>query len=72
MSTVRVSVFDGRGHRLAGVRVRLAGAGVRAVARRTRSTGKVTFKVRPKRRGKLLVSATKSGFQAAYGTLKVR
>jgi hypothetical protein len=72
MSTVRVSVFDGRGHRLAGVRVRLTGAGVRAVARRTRSTGKVTFKVRPKRRGKLLVSATKSGFQAAYGTLKVR
>ncbi len=72
MSTVRVSVFDGRGRRLAGVRVRLAGAGGRAVARRTSAAGTATFKVRPRKRGKLLVSATKSGFQPAYRTLRVR
>jgi hypothetical protein len=72
VSTVRVTVFDGRGGRLGGARVRLTGAGIRAVAKRSNARGAVTFKVRPKKRGKLLVSATKSGFQAAYGSLKVR
>ena len=72
LSTVVVSVYDGRGHRLSGVRVRLSGSGVRPVARRSNAKGKVTFKVRPRKRGKLLVSATRSGFQPAYGSLKVR
>ena len=71
-SSVRVTVFDGRGRRLARVRVRLTGAGIRAVAKRTNATGMVKFTVRPRKRGKLLVSATKSGFQPAYGTLRVR
>jgi hypothetical protein len=71
-SSVRVSVFDGASRRLAGVRVRLTGAGIKAVAKRTNARGQVSFKVRPKKRGKLLVSATKSGFQPAYGSLKVR
>ena len=35
------------------------------------AAGSVTFKVKPKKRGKLLVSATKAGYQAAYGALKV-
>jgi hypothetical protein len=72
LSTVVVSVYDGKGHRLSGVRVRLSGSGVRPVARRSNAKGKVTFKVRPRKRGKLLVSATRSGFQPAYGSLKVR
>jgi hypothetical protein len=72
MSSVRVSVMNAQGKRLAGAKVKLTGVGIRAVVRKTNKLGMVTFKVRPKKKGKLLVSATKSGFQAAYGSLKVR
>ena len=71
-SSVTVTVVDGRGRRLAGVRVRITGAGMRAVAKRTGRLGQASFKVRPKKRGKLVLSATKAGFQPAYGSLKVR
>jgi hypothetical protein len=72
MGTVRVSVMSADGKRLSGAKVKLTGVGVRAVVRKTNKLGQVTFKVRPKRKGKLLVSATKPGFQPAYGSLKVR
>jgi len=65
-------VVDGRGKRIMGVRVRLTGTGIRAVAKRTNALGKVTFKVRPRKRGKLVVSATKAGFQPAYASVRVR
>ena len=48
------------------------GVGIRAVTKKTNKLGQVVFKVRPKKKGKLYVTATKTGFQAAYGTLKVR
>ena len=54
------------------MRVRLTGAGIRAVAKTTNAVGQVTFKVKPRKKGKLAVSATKSGFQPAYGSVKVR
>src|SRR4029453_13741239 len=72
LSTVVVSVYDGKGHRLSGVRVRLSGSGVRLVARRSNAKGKVTFKVRPRKRGKLLFSATKAGYPPASRALTVR
>jgi hypothetical protein len=52
--------------------VRVSGLGVRPVAKRTNKYGKALFRVVPRRRGKLLVSATKTGFQPIYGSLKVR
>jgi hypothetical protein len=72
MSTVRVSVMNAQGKRLGGAKVKLTGVGVRAVVKKTNKLGQVVFKVRPKKKGKLLVSATMSGFQAAYGSLRVR
>jgi hypothetical protein len=73
MSSVRVTVLDGsKNKKLKGVRVRLTGAGIRAVAKKTNAKGQVTFKVKPRKKGKLAVSATKSGFQPAYGSVKVR
>ena len=72
MSSVRVSVVDGRGKRLMGARVRLTGKGIRAVAKRTNARGQATFKVKPRKRGRLVVSATKSGFQPAYTSVRVR
>jgi hypothetical protein len=72
--TGRVSarVVDGRGRPLAGALVRVTGAGLKRLAKRTNVTGQVTFKLRPKKRGKLVFSASKAGFQPAYGSLKVR
>jgi hypothetical protein len=69
---VTARVVDGKGHPLAGVRVRVTGAGAKTVSKRTTATGRVTFKLRPKKRGKLVFSASKSGYQPAYGALKVR
>jgi len=71
-STVRVTVMDAQGKRLPAAKVRLTGAGIRAVMRKTNKRGQVIFKVKPKKKGKLFVTATKAGFQAAYGALKVR
>jgi hypothetical protein len=72
MSSLRVSVVDGRGKRLMGARVRLTGRGIRAVAKRTNARGQATFKVKPRKRGRLIISATKSGFQPAYASVRVR
>ncbi len=71
-TTLRATVKNGQGRRLSGVRVRVSGVGIRAVVKRTNSVGQVSFKVRPRKRGKLLFSATKAGFQPAYGSVRVR
>jgi hypothetical protein len=72
MGSVRVTVSSAQGKKLAGAKVKLTGLGVRAVVKQTNKLGQVTFKVRPKKKGKLLVSATKAGYQPAYGSLRVR
>jgi len=71
-SSLRVSVSDGRGKRIIGARVRLTGKGIKAVAKRTNSRGQVTFKLRPRKRGKIVVSVTKAGYQSAYTSVRVR
>ena len=70
--TVSARVLDGRGRPLAGALVRVTGAGLKRFSKRTNVTGQVTFKVRPRKRGKLVFSASKAGFQPAYGSLRVR
>ena len=72
MSTVRVTVMNAQGQRLSAARVRLTGVGIRPVTKNTNRLGQVVFKVKPRKKGKLFVSATKAGFQAGYGALKVR
>ncbi|MDQ2910537.1 MAG: hypothetical protein M3R26_05000 [Actinomycetota bacterium] len=72
MGSVKARVVDANGRRLSGVLVRVTGAGIRPVAKRTNAVGQVSFKLRPKKRGKLVFSGSKAGFQPAYGALKVR
>jgi hypothetical protein len=69
---VTVSVTDGRGKRLARVLVRISGKGISAHSKRTNKQGRVTFTLRPRKRGKLLVTATKPGYQSGYGSASVR
>jgi hypothetical protein len=71
-SRLSVTVRATNGGFLGGVLVRLSGRGVKTVSKRTNAVGKVVFKVRPKRKGKLTLRATKAGYQPAYATVKVR
>jgi hypothetical protein len=71
-SRVTARVLNGQGRPVAGVRVRVRGVGVRSVARRTNTKGQVVFTLKPRRRGKLVFSATKAGYQPAYRSLSVR
>jgi hypothetical protein len=66
------SAATATGQPLRGVRVRLTGAGISPRSRRTHSTGHVTFKVRPRRNGKLIFTATKRGFQTEYAVVAVQ
>jgi len=69
---VTARVLNGEGRPVAGVRVSVRGVGVRAVAKRTNSKGQVVFTLKPRKRGKLVFSATKSGYQPAYRSMQVR
>jgi hypothetical protein len=69
--TINVRVVDGTGRLMKGVLVKVTGTGVKT-SRRTNAVGRITFKLKPKKRGKLVFSATKSGYQPAYRALTVR
>jgi hypothetical protein len=68
--SVRVEKYGGGW--LAGVRVRVTGPGMKARARTTSAVGKVTFMLRPKRRGRMIFRATKAGYQPASVVVRVR
>jgi hypothetical protein len=71
-SKLTVRVFNATGTRLSGVLVKVTGPGMKRTSHRTNKFGQVTFKLKPRKRGKLLFSATKTGFQPAYASLKIR
>jgi hypothetical protein len=70
-TTVTLRVSTTSGSWLAGVLVRVAGPKMKASKKRTNAVGKVVFKVRPKKKGKLVFTVTKAGFQPAYASLRV-
>jgi hypothetical protein len=65
-----VSVTNPLRRPVAGATVRVSGAGIRPRKARTNRTGRVTFSFRPPKRGRLVFTASKAGFNA--GTLTVR
>jgi hypothetical protein len=72
MSRVTATVLDNKGKRLYHAVVRVSGPGIKARNVRTNKQGVATFKLKPRKRGKLTFRATKPGFQAAYATLKTK
>ena len=52
--------------------VRVTGAGMRPKSGRTNGRGKVTLRVRPRKRGRLLFRATKQGFAAGSLSMRIR
>src|SRR6266545_3246194 len=67
---VLVTVSDPALKRIAGASVRVSGAGLRPRSAKTNRSGQVSFRLRPRKRGRLLFSASKPGF--ASGTLSMR
>ena len=72
MARIRATVLDGHSKRLYHVVVRVSGGGVKARNVKTNKMGVATFKLKPRKKGTLTFRATKSGFQAAYATLKIK
>ena len=69
---VTVTVRNASGNWMRGAKVRVTGAGVKARPQSTNALGYVRFTLRPTRRGRVLFTARKSGFQSAGITLRVR
>jgi hypothetical protein len=44
--------------------VKVTGAGIRAKKGRTKRTGKITFRLKPRKKGRLTYTATKPGYAA--------
>jgi hypothetical protein len=71
-TVVRITVRNSSGTALSGATVRVSGAGLRPLARRTGRDGAARFRIRPTRRGKLSARATKAGYAPAVVTKRVR
>jgi hypothetical protein len=67
-----VTVTGAGRRRLAGATVRAAGAGVLVPARHTGRRGRVTLRVRPLVKGRVIVTAEKRGYPPAKGIARVR
>jgi hypothetical protein len=67
-----VRVSDSSGKPVAAATVTVSGAGVRSRRARTNRAGRVTFKVRPRKRGRLVFSAKKAGFAPGALSLRIR
>jgi len=70
-TTISVSVASARGP-VAGARVRVWGGGMRSRAKLTNAEGRATFAVRPTRRGRVYVVATKAEFVGAKTSIAIR
>jgi len=56
---------------IAGATVRVSGAGLKARKAKTNRKGKVTFKIKPRKKGRLTFGATKPGYAAGALTMRV-
>jgi Carboxypeptidase regulatory-like domain len=69
---VTVVVTDPNRRAVAAATVRVSGAGMRPRRARTNRRGRVTFRLRPPKRGRLVFTATKPGFAAGALSVRVR
>jgi hypothetical protein len=65
-----VTVSNPANRRVAGAMVRVSGAGIKARRAKTNRKGQVKFRLRPRKKGRLVFSATKAGYAA--GSLSMR
>jgi len=70
-ATATVAVTDARGRPVSRAKVRVSGAGIGTVAKRTTRRGRITFRLRPRHRGTVTFSASKGGYRAGSKRVKV-
>jgi predicted RecA/RadA family phage recombinase len=68
---VKVKVTDARGRTVSKAKVRVTGAGIGGVAKRSSKRGIVTFKLRPRRKGNISFLASKGGYRSGNAVLRV-
>jgi hypothetical protein len=68
---IKVKVMDARGRLVSKAKVRVAGAGLRALAKRTTKRGTTVFNLRPSRKGSISFQASKGGYRKGSAILKV-
>jgi hypothetical protein len=69
---VVVTVANPMNQPVAGATVRVSGAGMRAAKKgRTNGKGKVTLRIKPRKKGRLTYSATKPGYAAGALVMRV-
>jgi hypothetical protein len=67
-----VTVSDPARRPVRSATVRVSGAGIRARSARTNRLGRITFRLRPMKRGRLTFTAKKAGFAAGGMSIRIR
>jgi hypothetical protein len=67
-----VTVSDPARRPVRSATVRVSGAGIRARSARTNRLGRITFRLRPMKRGRLVFTAKKAGFAAGGMSIRIR
>jgi hypothetical protein len=70
-SRVTVTVTDPTNKRVVKAKVRISGAGLKAKTAKTTKKGTITFRIRPRKKGRLTFSATKKGYAPGALTMRV-
>ena len=71
MNRVTVTVQNPTMKAVAGATVRVSGAGIKARKGKTNRNGRITFKIKPRKKGRLTFKATKPGYTAGSLTMRV-
>jgi len=71
MNRLTVTVQNPALKAVAGATVRVSGVGIKARKGKTNRKGKVTFKIKPRKKGRLTFKATKPGYTAGSLTMRV-
>jgi hypothetical protein len=71
-ASVSITVKNAAGRWIKGAKVRVIGAGLKSQVRSTNMWGVASFVLRPTKRGRVLFTARKAGFQSAGITVRVR
>jgi hypothetical protein len=71
-AVVTVTVTDSKRRPVRRAKVRVTGAGVKAASKRSNKKGVVRFKLRPRKKGRVIFRAKKGGYQPARATSQVR
>jgi hypothetical protein len=68
---IAVTVMDARGRIVSKAKVRVTGAGLRPLAKRTTKRGTAVFKLQPRRKGSISFQASKGGYRTGQAVLAV-